>query len=161
MNKITLIIVIIASAIGLYLFNKYRIAPNIESNDIFVFDQNGNKVSLNDLLEEGTLVNFYVYWCGPCRGEVPELNQLHNESNGISVIGLTDDSPKNFQMLQEKIKFDYPVYRMSGAMKDLGIHTYPTSYLMSEKGLILKKYVDVQDWTSKKFLEEATNKLSE
>jgi thiol-disulfide isomerase/thioredoxin len=39
------------------------------------------------------LINYWAEWCGPCRDEIPELNELHHqgETNGIVVLGVNYD----------------------------------------------------------------------
>jgi thiol-disulfide isomerase/thioredoxin len=36
-----------------------------------------------------TLLVFWEVWCGYCRREVPKLQALHTEDNGVEVVGLT------------------------------------------------------------------------
>ncbi len=40
-----------------------------------------------------TLVNFWEYWCGPCIGEMPDLERLYEDykSRGLNVIGIYGD----------------------------------------------------------------------
>ena len=39
------------------------------------------------------VINYWAEWCGPCRHEIPELNQLHEErvSHGLVVLGVNYD----------------------------------------------------------------------
>ena len=42
------------------------------------------------------MVNFWAQWCGPCRKEIPELNELSldNAEKSLQVLGVNfDDDP--------------------------------------------------------------------
>ncbi len=44
--------------------------------DLAFFDENMNPMTLADFTGKPLLVNFWATWCGPCREEMPALNNL-------------------------------------------------------------------------------------
>ena len=48
----------------------------------------GGEVSLSDYLGEWVVVNYWATWCAPCRAEMPELSELHEQREDITVLGL-------------------------------------------------------------------------
>ena len=60
--------------------------------DIKGRDENGNPVALSDFIGKGkyVLLDVWTSWCGPCKGELPNLAKLHNQykDNGFTVLGL-------------------------------------------------------------------------
>ena len=48
----------------------------------------------NDIYEDYdlTVVNIMATWCGPCVKEIPELQEIYEEDNGIGVIGVVYDT---------------------------------------------------------------------
>ena len=44
--------------------------------DLAFFDENMNPMTLADFTGKPLLVNFWATWCGPCRVEMPALNNL-------------------------------------------------------------------------------------
>ncbi len=58
-----------------------------------------------------TMLNYWAYWCGPCVGELPDLEKLSKDyaSRGLQVIGLYDQEDEK----EDKAK-----------VKELGV-TYP------------------------------------
>lgn len=50
----------------------------------------GKNLKLSEMTGNVVLINFWASWCGPCRQEMPLLNDLHNkyESLGFTVLGV-------------------------------------------------------------------------
>jgi zinc protease len=56
------------------------------------------------------LVDFWATWCGPCRGLIPHMNELHEKyKNDIAVIGLSDQKADVISEFLAKTKVDYPM----------------------------------------------------
>jgi len=47
-------------------------------SDLMIHKQNG--LTLEDLKEKNTVINFWADWCPPCIKEIPELNALYEEN---------------------------------------------------------------------------------
>ena len=50
----------------------------------------GETLSLSDLKGQAVVLNFWASWCGPCRAEMPELEQAYRENvdGGLVVLGV-------------------------------------------------------------------------
>ena len=62
------------------------LAPNFEFSD---FD--GDRHQLSDFRGRPVYLNFWATWCGPCREELPDMQELldrHGDADGLAVIAL-------------------------------------------------------------------------
>jgi thiol-disulfide isomerase/thioredoxin len=60
-------------------------------------DSDGNAVSLEDLRGQVVMINFWASWCGPCREEMPLLEQIHQryEPLGFTLLGVNVEENSN------------------------------------------------------------------
>src|SRR6186997_2627081 len=56
-------------------------------------DLEGKKVTLTSFAGKPVILNFWATWCGPCRMEIPMLNELHAkyEKDGLVIMGVSTD----------------------------------------------------------------------
>lgn len=111
-------------------------------------DLDGNFVSSEELFSQNevTMVNFWATWCGYCVGELPELEQIHQQlqSMGCGVVGVLTDGQDEDDV--EEAKQDvldagvtYPVIlapENAGEMFDLG-NGLPITYFVDSSGAIV------------------------
>lgn len=114
-------------------------APN------FVYpDLEGNEVSLADLRGSYVLVDFWASWCGPCRGEMPYIKQVHEmfKDKGLQVVGVsidTDEAAWRKSIEDEGLSYMhlYDPKNTSGNLYNFtGI---PFIVLISPEGIILER----------------------
>ena len=74
----------------------------------------GKKVSLSDFKGRPVLVNFWATWCGPCKLEMPWLEEFSNKykAQGLVVLGMDEDQdmrPEDVARTAKKIGVSYPI----------------------------------------------------
>jgi len=119
-------------------------APNFSLNSVsdslYVLDKMKGKV---------ILLNFWAIFCGPCRLEIPDFNDLYKKYNkrGFEILGIsTTDTRQNLEKFLKAYKMDYPVlYGTPNEIQKVtaaygGIYSIPQSFLINKEGEIIRAY---------------------
>ena len=111
--------------------------------DFSLKSNKGDLYNIRDLEGKVILLNFWATWCGPCRMEIPELNEMqakYGEDNFI-ILGISiSDSKKALDDFMKYYEVEYPL--LYGNPKEIekvlidygGIFSVPTSILINKKG---------------------------
>jgi cytochrome c biogenesis protein CcmG, thiol:disulfide interchange protein DsbE len=106
----------------------------------------GKEYSLSQFKGKVVMVNFFTFFCGPCRDEMPDLNKIFQENKGSGYvclgIGLSSD-PTQLRFLVKQLNLDYPVLVGNDKVsKDYGgIEVVPTTFIIDKQGNIAHKIV--------------------
>lgn len=106
----------------------------------------GGEISLSDYRGGWVVVNYWATWCAPCRKEMPELSQLHDGRDDITVLGLAfeDTDEEAFEAFLTEFHASYPILLVDvyqppepfGAPKVL-----PTTYILDPGGRVVKTFL--------------------
>ena len=116
-------------------------------------DMQGNTVNLAESSGNLTFISFWATWCPPCRAEMPSIEKLYKAyGERLSVYLITNEERSKVQAYLDENSYSLPVYfQKSAATGILNIQSYPTSFLISEKGEVLVHKKGAADWNSKAF----------
>jgi peroxiredoxin len=129
--------VLIAGNTYFYFTEKAKQFPEI---DFTLID--GKKVSSGEFAGNLMLINFWATTCTPCRKEIPDLVNLHNEysSKGFSVLGvaMSYDRPDQVIRFKQDYKIPYPLAMDidSSIATRLNVEAIPLTLLISPRGRI-------------------------
>jgi len=104
------------------------IAPGADAPAFQLNSSLGKPVALSDLKGQVVLVNFWASWCGPCRQEMPILDQLFRsyQPAGFTLIGVNVEpnaadaekflkgTPVSFPILFDPTSSVSMLYQVSG-----------------------------------------------
>ena len=129
--------------------------------DVAFKNLDGQDVRLDAYKGKVVLVNFWATWCEPCQIEIPWLIEMQQKysSKGFTILGVDVDDESNkdvsayvskevFNVNGQKLPMNYPVMRGNDAVADKfgGLLGYPTSFLISRDGKIVKKVQGLLDF---------------
>lgn len=102
------------------------------------------------------VLNFWASWCAPCIEELPSLTALQKEMPGIQVLAVsTDQDPAAYRQFLS----DNPIHLLT--INDPAQHSsnlygsfrWPETYVIDPRGVIRRKFIGAQDWTSPEIVE--------
>ncbi|MBO4266393.1 MAG: TlpA family protein disulfide reductase [Lachnospiraceae bacterium] len=110
-------------------------------------DVNGKSINTADIFAKNkvTVVNMWASWCGPCVGEIPELDEMDKElkKKGCGVVGFLMDGedPDGLEDAQDTlddIGVSYQNIICAESVGDaVGLEAYPTTFFVDSNGKIL------------------------
>ena len=124
-------------------------APEVTFKDL-----NGRDATLAQYKGKVVLVNFWATWCDPCYIEIPWLIEMQQkyEAKGFTVLGISMDeegkaavdpflAKERFNVNGQKLPMNYPIVIGNDEVADKfgGLLGYPTSFLISRDGKIVKR----------------------
>ena len=106
----------------------------------------GKKVSLSDFKGRPVLVNFWATWCGPCKLEMPWLEEFSNKykAQGLVVLGMDEDqdvAPAEVARAAKRIGVSYPILmpdkKEETAKAYGGIDYTPETFYVDKSGKVV------------------------
>jgi peroxiredoxin len=101
----------------------------------------GGDLKLSSLRGQVVMLNFWATWCGPCRQEMPLLEQIHAkyEPLGFTLVGVNveEDSAAAKAWLQ-KVPVSFPVLfdTRNAVSGTFGVAAMPSSVLIDRDGKV-------------------------
>ena len=129
------------------------------SYDFAVKDLEGNKLEMKDLKGKVIFLNLWATWCGPCRVEMPSIQNLYNsvDKDKVAFVMLSldqeDQHPRIVQFLRDK-EFSFPVYQPASPLpKLLRVTTIPTTFIISPDGKVKSKKTGMANYDTDEMRE--------
>ncbi len=107
----------------------------------------GGSMSLSDLRGQAVIIDFWDTWCPPCRRALPHLQELHDEYDGLTVVGVAfgrEGAPAVQKFLADR-NMTFPCVLMDEqfnvARSYGGVQSIPTTFLVDPQGVIREIWV--------------------
>jgi len=122
----------------------------------FTLTDGGQTVSLTSLRGHTVVLNFWATWCMPCVEELPSLMAMQHRLPQITILAISqDDDPAAYRQFLLENHVDFltlrdPSLRVPHLYGTLKI---PETYIIDRKGILRRKFVSAQNWTSPEVLD--------
>lgn len=126
-------------ATGLRLVEPAEASP---ASKLVLTDESGRVVDLSAFEGQVVVVNLWAGWCGPCRREIPAINDVHDAlgDRGLVILGVNLDDPSAGTLtdLKARHRIRYPVYapaaRLVGSFAVSDV--IPQTWVIDRKGRV-------------------------
>jgi thiol-disulfide isomerase/thioredoxin len=147
---INLICFILGGILLVYLIFKYRVAPSMAFDELELKTPEGQVVKLTDYKGKAIFLNFWETWCGPCVQEMPTIEQAREQIDSTKMVFITiaEEDPAKIAAFRDRHDFKFKYFISVKPFADLGINTYPTSYILDKEGKIVLTKIGGVDWSS-------------
>lgn len=102
----------------------------------------GNRVSLSGLRGKPVIVNFWASWCGPCRIEMPELEEAYEarREQGLEILAINREEPpevvRNFFYDELDLTFTPLLDTEAAVANRYQVFNLPTTFFIDKMGTI-------------------------
>lgn len=106
-------------------------APDLSGDSL---TQPGHQIHISDYPGKVVVINVWGSWCGPCRGEAPELQQVFNQTgaSGVQLVGIdVKDDRSQARDFVHANQLTYPSIYDFPARTLLALKNYPRSAVPS------------------------------
>ena len=161
-KKVGLFLLILAAGlVGLFLYKKYKIAPDLPVMQQELYTENGEKTSLASRRGKPLIISYYASWCGDCLKEMKELNAVKDTAlANVEVVCITDEMPEKLIAFKNKHSYPFSFYRIAKPFNEIGIYTIPVTYLINSKGEMVYNKVGAIRWKDPSFIQYAKKQLN-
>lgn len=113
-----------------------KLAPDFELSSL-----DGQVVSLSDFRGKPVFLNFWATWCGPCRFEMPFIQEMYEglSSEGLVVLAVNlREDPARVREFVATFGFTFPVLLAADPEVPLAynIRGIPATFFIDENGII-------------------------
>lgn len=122
-------------------------------------DLNGNVIDFNQFKGKVVFLNLWATWCGPCRVEMPSIQNLYNttDRDKVAFVMLSLDTEENHPKVLKYVnnkEFTFPVYVPASQLTgQLNVPSIPTTFIITKDGKIKSKKVGAANYDTEKFKE--------
>ncbi|MDP1769171.1 MAG: TlpA family protein disulfide reductase [Nitrospirota bacterium] len=122
-------------------------APNFRLRDL-----NGQMVSLSDLRGKVVLLNFWATWCGPCRVEMPAMEELYRtfSRNDFEILAVSTDAQgaSVTRPFQQENHLTFPILHDADYRVGLtyGARSLPMTFMVDRQGIVRHQIFGARDW---------------
>jgi len=134
--------------------------------DFALKSSSGENLRLSEYRGDVVMINFWATWCGPCRQEMPLLDELYSRYQrvGFNLLGVNidDDSRRAMRMIEE-LGVNFPV--LFDSRKEVSklyeVDAMPVTVLVDREGTVRHVHHGYKPGYEEKYLDQVRSLLRE
>jgi len=137
-----------------------------QAPDFALKSSTGENLRLSEYRGDVVMINFWATWCGPCRQEMPLLDELHSryERVGFKLLGVNiDDDPRRAMQMIDELGVTFPV--LFDSSKDVSklyeVNAMPVTVIVDREGNVRHVHHGYKPGYEEKYLTEVRSLLRE
>lgn len=128
-------------------------AATTPAPDFTMTTSEGKTLHLSDFKGRPVLLNFWASWCGPCKSEMPAIQEAWKQSGDevafviVNMTGMDGESEEAARAFLTDNGYDFPCYfdKANSAAAAFGVSSIPQTYLINAEGNIIGGYMGAMD----------------
>ncbi|MEQ8205812.1 MAG: TlpA disulfide reductase family protein [Woeseia sp.] len=137
-----------------------------EAPDFALKSASGSNLRLSEYRGDVVMINFWATWCGPCRQEMPLLDDLYTryERVGFKLLGVNidDDSRRAMEMVEELgVKFPVLFDESKDVSRLYEVEAMPVTVLVDRNGTVRHVHHGYKPGYEQKYLTQIRGLLRE
>lgn len=140
--------------------------PNTPAPDFTLPARAGSAVSLSSLKGQVVLINVWATWCGPCRKEMPLLEQIFQRYKGLGFtllgVNVEEDSTLAESFLQDTpVSFPILFDRQNTVSRLYEVTAMPSTVIVDRQGRVRFVHHGYQPGTENQYQDQIRSLLRE
>ncbi|MBX2844399.1 MAG: TlpA family protein disulfide reductase [Flammeovirgaceae bacterium] len=143
------------------IHNSHDEIPNDEQDNadynFKLIGLDGSYLELEDLKGKVIFMNFWATWCPPCIAEIPNIQELYDNTRNENIVFLmvsTDKNEAKIRKFIEKKGYTIPIYRPASVRPEVfSSNSIPTTFVISPEGKIAYKNIGIANYNTDSFKE--------
>ena len=136
------------------------------SSDFALRALSGDNLRLSEQLGEVVILNFWATWCGPCRQEMPLLDEIYAKYRRAGLVLLSiniDEQAEAAAEMAKTLGVSYPVLldARNDVAKAYEIGTLPVTFLIDREGKVRYVSESFKPGYEKRYTEKLRELLNE
>jgi peroxiredoxin len=118
---------------------------------LFIMNDGTHTVDLSKLRGRVVVLNLWATYCAPCIEELPSLLEMQKRMPEIAVVAVSIDQDPD---VYHKFLADHHVDLITVRDAEMKVNALygtaqiPETYVIDRQGIVRRKFVSAQDWTS-------------
>lgn len=123
---------------------------------MFAVSDQERSVDLAKLRGKVIVLNFWASWCAPCIEELPSLEAMQHQLPQVLVVGISTDEDSGAyaaflkQHNVDLLTVDDPEQKSNALY---GTFRYPETYIIDKSGIVRRKLIGPQNFTSPEIVD--------